>query len=273
MTTFQDGLRARPAVIAVLHAPPLPGAARAALALETITAHVVSDAAAAAAGGADALLLENFGDAPFTRRRVGPEVVAVMTRLALAVRAAAPLPLGINVLRNDACAALAIAQAAGGSFIRVNVLAGVVATDQGLVMGEAARVLAFRRRIGAEGIAILADVDVKHGRPLWGESIAGRAADLCERSLADALIVTGPATGEAPILEDLEHVRRACPGMPILAGSGVTPANAARLLPGCRGVIAGTGLKIGGQVAAPIARERVAELVTAARSAWASAPP
>lgn len=272
MTTFPEALRAKPAVIAVLHAPPLPGSARAQHALETITAHVVSDAAAAAAGGADALLLENFGDAPFTRQRVGPEVVALLTRLALAVRAAAPLPLGVNVLRNDARAALAVAHAAGASFVRVNVLAGVVATDQGLVMGEAARVLRFRRRIGAESIAILADVDVKHGRPLWGDSIAGRAADLCERSLADALIVTGTATGDAPILEDLEQVRRACPGMPILAGSGVTPANALQLLPGCRGVIAGTGLKLGGQIAAPIDRDRVAELVAAARSAWESAP-
>ena len=129
MTPFGAALRSRPAVIAVLHAPPLPGSARSALAIEEILAHVLADAEAAAAGGADALLLENFGDTPFTRRRVGPEVVAAMTRLALAVRAKVALPLGINVLRNDACAALAVAQAADASFVRVNVLAGVVATD------------------------------------------------------------------------------------------------------------------------------------------------
>lgn len=268
MTPFADALRTRPAVIAVLHAPPLPGSARAAMALDAITAHVVADAETAAAGGADALLLENFGDAPFARRRVGPQVIATLTRLALAVRAASSLPLGVNVLRNDACAALAVAHAAGGSFVRVNVLAGVVATDQGWVTGEAARVLAFRRQIGAEAISILADVDVKHGRPHWGESIAGRAQDLGERSLADALIVTGPATGEPPTVADLEQVRRACPAVPVLAGSGVRPENARELLPGCHGVIAGTGLKVGGQVTAPIARERVAELVAAARSAW-----
>ena len=114
------------------------------------------------------------------------------------------------------------------------------------------------------------EAHMKHGRPLWGDSIAGRAKDLCERSLADALIVTGSATGEAPILDDLEQVRRACHGVPILVGSGVTPGNAAHLLPGCRGVIAGTGLKVGSQVTAPIDRERVAELVAAARAAWSA---
>jgi uncharacterized protein len=271
MTTappFAASLAERPHVIAVLHAPPLPGSARAALALEAIVEHVVADARTATAGGADALLVENFGDAPFARRRVGPQVVAALTRIALAVRAVSPLPLGVNVLRNDGRAALAVAQAAGGSFVRVNVLAGVVATDQGLVGGEAARVLAFRRRIGAAAIAILADVDVKHGRPLWGESIAGRARDLASRAGADALIVTGAATGAAPDPEDLAQVRRACPGVPILVGSGLDAGNAAALLPGTQGVIVGTALKAGGEIASPIAADRAATLIAAARSAF-----
>jgi uncharacterized protein len=271
MTTappFAASLAERPHVIAVLHAPPLPGSARASLALEAIVEHVVADARTATAGGADALLVENFGDAPFARRRVGPQVVAALTRIALAVRAVSPLPLGVNVLRNDGRAALAVAQAAGGSFVRVNVLAGVVATDQGLVGGEAARVLAFRRRIGAAAIAILADVDVKHGRPLWGESIAGRARDLASRAGADALIVTGAATGAAPDPEDLAQVRRACPGVPILVGSGLDAGNAAALLPGTQGVIVGTALKAGGEIASPIAADRAATLIAAARSAF-----
>jgi membrane complex biogenesis BtpA family protein len=249
----------------------LPGSARSSLSLAAITARVTADAEAATLGGADALLLENFGDAPFARRRVGPQVIAAMTRLALAVRAVSPLPLGLNVLRNDACAALAVAHAAGGAFVRVNVLGGVVATDQGLVTGEARRVLAFRRRIGADGegaISILADVDVKHGRPLWGESMAGRARDLAERGGADALIVTGPATGEPPASDHLELVRVACPRVPLLVGSGLRPDLAPTLLTHAQGVIAGTDLKVGGEIAAPIDPERVAALVRAARAAW-----
>ncbi len=53
---FARELLARPEVIAVLHAPPLPGSARARLALQAILDHVLADAKAAAEGGAGALL-------------------------------------------------------------------------------------------------------------------------------------------------------------------------------------------------------------------------
>jgi membrane complex biogenesis BtpA family protein len=199
---------------------------------------------------------------------VGPQVIAAMTRIALAVRAAVDLPLGVNVLRNDARAALAVAHAAGGAFIRVNVLAGVVATDQGILTGEAEAVLAFRRRIGAGAIAILADVDVKHGVPLWGATIGERAEDLATRALADALIVTGAATGAPPARADLEQVRAACPPVPLLAGSGITAENAGELLRGTQGVIVGTAAKQGGEITAPIDRKRLSAIVSAARAAW-----
>ncbi len=266
---FAAGLRARPAVIAMLHAPPLPGSARAGGSLAALVERVVADARAAAAGGADALLLENYGDAPFAADRVGPHVVAALAIVAASVRAAVALPLGVNVLRNDARAALAVAHAAGGAFVRVNVLAGLVATDQGLLAGEAERVLAYRARLdAARALSILADVDVKHGRPLWGAAIGDRAQDLVERAGADGLIVTGAATGRPPSRADLEAVRAACPAAPLLVGSGLTPDAARELLALADGAIAGTALKRGGVVGAPIDGTRVRALVRAARAAW-----
>jgi hypothetical protein len=266
---FAAGLRQRPAVIAMLHAPPLPGSARSRLDLAALVERVVADARAAAAGGADALLLENYGDAPFTADRVGPHVVAALTVLAASVRAAVAIPLGVNVLRNDARAALAVAHAAGGAFVRVNVLAGLVATDQGLLAGEAERVLAYRARLGAApALSILADVDVKHGRPLWGATIGDRAQDLSERAGADGLIVTGAATGRAPARADLEAVRAACPAAPLLVGSGLTADSARELLALADGAIVGTGLKRGGAIDAPIDRARVRAVVLAARAAF-----
>ncbi len=256
----------------MLHAPPLPGSIRGELppdvAIERAVEVVLASALAAVDGGADALLLENYGDAPFAPGRVQPHVVSVLTLLAQRVRAEVDLPIGINVLRNDACAALAVALAAGGAFVRVNVLAGVVATDQGLIIGRPDLVLAYRRRLGA-AIPILADVDVKHGRALWGTTIGDRAQDLVERAGADALVVTGSATGRAPDLLDLETVRAACPGTPLLVGSGLTPANAAELLPLADGAIVGTALKRGDDLEAAIDRGRMKAVVAAARGAWA----
>jgi hypothetical protein len=265
---FAAGLRVQPAVIAMLHAPPLPGSARARASLEATIARVVADARAAAAGGADALLLENYGDAPFVADHVGPHVVAALAVVAARVRAAVPLPLGVNVLRNDARAALAVARAAGGAFVRVNVLAGLVATDQGLLAGEAERVLAYRARLGAAAVSILADVDVKHGRPLWGATIGDRAQDLVKRAGADALIVTGAATGRPPAVADLAAVRAACPRVPLVVGSGLTADEVRELLALADGAIVGTALKRRGAIDAPIDAGRVRALVRAAHAAW-----
>jgi membrane complex biogenesis BtpA family protein len=264
---FAAQLRQHPALIAMLHVPPLPGASRTALPFGELVERVLADARTAAGGGVDALLLENYGDAPFTPGRVPPHVVSLLTVLALRVQEAVGLPLGVNVLRNDARASLAVALAAGGAFVRVNVLAGVVATDQGLLTGRADRVLGYRKRIGAS-IPILADVDVKHGRPLWGASISDRAQDLAERAGADALLVTGEATGRPPEVADLEAVRAACPEVPLLVGSGVSEESAAELLAQADGAIVGTALKRGGEVTAPIEAERVRAIARAARAAW-----
>jgi hypothetical protein len=260
-------LAERPRLVGVLHAPRLGGPARGGPPLAAAIEHVVRDAQAWAAGGADLLLLENYGDAPFTRGPVEPLVLTWLTRLALAVRAAVPLPLVVNVLRNDAAGALAVAGAVGGCGIRVNVLAGVVATDQGLIEGDAAAVAAARRQL-EHPLAVLADVDVKHGRVLWGTSLGARAADLVRRAGADALVVTGEATGQAAVRADLDTVLAAVPEVPVLVGSGLAPDNAATLLPGTRGAIVATAAQRDGHSGAPVDVERVRELIAAAHAAW-----
>ena len=73
-------------------------------------------------------------------------------------------PIGVNVLRNDAIAALSIAHACEANFIRVNVLSGAVVSDQGLIQGRAAELVRLRHA-WASPIQILADVGVKHAAP------------------------------------------------------------------------------------------------------------
>ena len=118
-------------------------------------------------------MMENFGDVPFFPGRVPASVVAQMTAMACAVRDEVKLPLGINVLRNDGVSALAVAQAAGASFIRVNVLCGARVADQGLIQGIAHDLLRERAALGAAEIKIFADVDVKHSAASRGAT-AGR---------------------------------------------------------------------------------------------------
>jgi hypothetical protein len=171
------------------------------------------------------------------------------------------------VLRNDAAAALSIAAAVGLDAIRVNVHAGAMVTDQGIVTGRAHETLRERARLGAP-VLLLADVLVKHARPLGATlpDAADVARETAHRAGADGLIVSGAATGRPVDLARLREVREAVPDVPLLLGSGVTHDTVAALLDSADGVIVGSALKEGGVVSAPVAIERVRALVESART-------
>jgi hypothetical protein len=248
----------------MVHLLPLPGAPRYGGDLEAVLRRAVEDAEALANGGVDGVMVENFGDAPFYPDRVPPETIAAMTVAARAVVAATTLPVGVNVLRNDAAAALAIASVVGASFIRVNVHTGAMWSDQGLLQGRAHDTLRGRRSLGAN-VLILADVLVKHAAPPAPVRIESVARDLIERGLADGLIVSGEGTGAATDLEDVRRVKAVAGQTPVWVGSGVTPDTAPGLLSLADGAIIGTALKYGGEVLAPVDVDRVRALVAAAR--------
>jgi membrane complex biogenesis BtpA family protein len=225
----------------------------------------VNDAHAYERGGAHALFIENFGDVPFTRGSVAPETIAAMAAAGRAIRDAVKLPIGFNVLRNDACAALALCAVCGGAFIRVNVHTGAMLTDQGLIEGNAYDTLRYRRRI-CPAAQIFADVHVKHAVPLGNWTIEDAARDTVERGLADALIVSGTGTGLATDLADVERVRHTCPATKVLLGSGVRLENIRDFLPVADGFIVASSLKLNGKLSNPVDVKRVAALVRALRA-------
>jgi hypothetical protein len=239
------------ALIGVIHLPALPGSPRHLLPMDEIVNRALADAQTLKEASFDAVCIENFGDVPFVRTALPPASVAAMALVGDHVRRTARLPIGINALRNDALAALGIASAAGASFIRVNVHTGVSATDQGLIEGSAGETLRYRRQLAGR-IAILADVHVKHGTPISEPDIARAAKDTAYRGLADGLIVTGPATGEAVDPDDLRRVREAVPDRRLFVGSGATCETVASLLSLATGVIVGTGIKLDRDPANPI---------------------
>jgi membrane complex biogenesis BtpA family protein len=222
----------------------------------------VSDARAYEHGGAHALFIENFGDVPFTRGSVAPETIAAMAAAGRAIRQAVKLPLGFNVLRNDARAALALCAVCGGAFIRVNVHTGAMLTDQGFIEGNAYDTLRYRRSI-CPSAQIFADVHVKHAVPLGNWTIEDAARDTVERGLADALIVSGAGTGLATDLADVERVRRTCPATKVLLGSGVAVENIRDYLPAADGFIVASSLKLNRRLSNPVDPKRVAALVRA----------
>jgi membrane complex biogenesis BtpA family protein len=250
-------------LIGMVHLDPLPGAPRFGGDLDAAIADALLDAHRIADAGFDALLIENFGDAPFYADDVPKVTVAAMTRAVQSVATAVDLPVGVNVLRNDALAALAIAAATGAAFIRVNVLSGSMMTDQGEITGRAAEVARARAALCPD-VEILADVFVKHAAPPPGLGIEQAARDLTERGGADAIVVSGSGTGDPVDEGRLAAVRKAVPGARMYAGSGVDAMTVADILEVCDGVIVGTAIKEGGVTTAPVDPERARALVEAA---------
>jgi membrane complex biogenesis BtpA family protein len=246
-------------LIGVVHLKALPGAPRWTGNLQAVIRSAIADARAYERGGADAVVVENFYDAPFTKTSVAPETLAAMTAAGLAVRATVKLPLGFNVLRNDARSALALCAACAGSFIRVNVHTGAMLTDQGVIEGDAYNTLRYRQ-IVCPAALILADVHVKHAVPLGNFAIEDSAHDTLDRGLADALILSGTGTGAPANIAEVGRVRRTCPKAKILLGSGVNVENAREFMQLADGAIVGSSLKRDGKLANPVEPKRVAAL-------------
>ncbi|MEW5861627.1 MAG: photosystem I biogenesis protein BtpA [Cyanobacteriota bacterium] len=256
-------------IIGVVHLLPLPTSPRWGGSLKAVIDRAEQEATALSAGGVNGIIVENFFDAPFSKNQVDPAVVSAMTLIVQRLMNLVTLPVGINVLRNDAHSAIAIASCVHAQFIRVNVLTGVMATDQGLIEGEAHQLLRYRRELGSN-VKILADVLVKHGRPLGSPNLTTAVQETIERGLADGVILSGWATGSPPSLEDLELATAAANGTPVFIGSGANWENISTLMQAADGVIVSSSLKRHGRIEQTIDPIRVSQFVEATRRSFAA---
>jgi len=239
-------------VIGMIHAKTLPGSPAGGT-LEAALEAAIADAEILTAAGVDGMMVENFGDVPFAKDRVPPATTASLAILCRELKRDHNVPLGVNVLRNDAEAALSIAAVVGADFFRVNVHVGAVVADQGLIEGKARETILLRRALGSSAL-LFADVRVKHARPLGADAgaLVAEARDTRLRGLADALILSGVATGAPADPADFRAVRDALPDTPLLVGSGVTVENLKDFWPAADGMIVGTATKRGGDPRRPV---------------------
>ncbi|MCH8989513.1 MAG: BtpA/SgcQ family protein [Chloroflexi bacterium] len=182
------------AFIGVVHLLPLPGSPRWGGDMAKVIARAEEEADILEQGGVNGIIVENFGDVPFRTGRLDPETIAGMTVAVERVKNVVSVPVGINMLRNDALSALGIAAVTGARFIRVNVHYGVMAAEEGLIEGEAFQTMRRRRALGAD-VKVLADVLVKHAVPLGPVDLGLMAKETVQRGLADGLI----GSGERPV--------------------------------------------------------------------------
>ena len=235
-------------LVGMVHLDALPGSVRQTVTLSQAIDRAMREVGSWVDAGADAIMMENFFDAPFASESVPPITVACLTTIATALRRNFPnMPIGINCLRNDGLAALSIAHAVDAQFIRVNVYVGAAVTDQGLIQGQARVVQLLKRQLSST-VEVWADVFVKHASQLGGADlrIEDHAKDAVYRGLADAVIVTGTGTGFGVLTDDLSRVVAAVPQTAVMVGSGYTPETALTLAKaGATGIIVGMAAKEG----------------------------
>ncbi|MEM3506571.1 MAG: BtpA/SgcQ family protein [Candidatus Bathyarchaeia archaeon] len=235
-------------IIGMVHLPPLPGSPfYKGEAIDSIIDYALNEAKKLKESDFDGVLVENFGDSPFTLIPKDPETIASMAVIVKEIVKNVEIPVRVNMLRNGGLQALAIAHASGAKFIRVNALVETLVTDQGIVKPIAHELLKMRNALKAEKVKILADIYSKHAAPLVNRPIEVVAKEAFERGKADFLIVTGHETGKPPSIDLIKTVKNSSK-VPVLVGSGLTIENANRLLQVADGGIIGTYIKVNGIV-------------------------
>lgn len=249
-------------VIGVIHLPPLLGYPEFTT-MESTTALALKDLHSLQRGGVDGVLVENEYDHPhqFT---VGPEIMASFTWIMYQVMEQATVPVGLEVLLNDWQASLAIAKACGAAFVRLDFFVDKVRVKDRVIEPDPAEIIAYRRKLKAEQVALLTDIQVKYSE-LLEEKLLATSARQAVTAGADAIIVTGRATGDMPTLTDLQEAREVVGDFPVLVGSGTTPANAAQLFQYADGAIVGTALKSGSEPADRVVEDKVRQLMQVVR--------
>jgi membrane complex biogenesis BtpA family protein len=228
----------------------------------------IKDAAAYAAGGIDALLIENMHDVPYLTGGVPPETVAAMTMVAQAVRAAHPkVPIGIQILAGANVEALGVALAASLDFVRVEGYVFAHVGDEGIHNANAPALMRRRAQLRAEHIKVYADIKKKHSaHAITSDVSLEETAHAAEFFLADGVVVSGAATAIAPPASDVEAVRAAVSNKcKVLVGSGVTTDNIAQFTSHANALIVGSSLKHEGKWHNPVDTARVKALMASTR--------
>jgi membrane complex biogenesis BtpA family protein len=253
-------------IIGMIHVGALPGTPAHSHSVAEIIASAVAEAKVYRDGGVDGIGIENMHDAPYLRGTVGAEIVAAMTLVGQAVKQESRLPVGIQILAGANIEAMAVAHAAQLDFIRAEGFAFAHVADEGIIESSAAKLLRYRRMLGAERVQVWADVKKKHSsHAITADISLGATCETVEFMRGDAVIITGSMTGEAPTLADVREAKEHC-HLPVILGSGVTAENIKDFYSMADGFIIGTYFKVDGKWQNTVDPQRVERLVQIVRT-------
>lgn len=248
-------------LIGMVHCLPLPGTINYGGSMEAVTEKAVNDALVLEETGFDAVLVEPTLDRPSGMNR-GKLQLAAMSVVCGAVKRAVKIPIGVSFFTHDCSDMFSIAKAAGADFVRVTTFVDTVIFPAGISYPHAVKVWEVRRDGDMKDIAVLADIQVKHGKMMYPEIALEESARFAQMQGADAVIVTGTRTGEEAPMETIQRAKRAVT-IPVVVGSGVSAENIGVQMESARGFIVGSSIKENGKLEAPVDRALARQLCAA----------
>ncbi|MEM8788691.1 MAG: BtpA/SgcQ family protein [Pseudomonadota bacterium] len=251
------------AVIAMVHLGALPGTPLYGGDLEALVDAAGRDLDALQAAGVDAVMFGNENDRPY-EFDVDTASTATMAYVIGRLRDRIAVPFGVNVLW-DPQSSIALAAATGAAFVR-EIFTGVYAADMGHWAPDAGAALRYRDRLGRRDLAVLYNVSAEFADSLDRRPLADRARSAVFSSIPDAVLVSGPITGEPAAMADLRSVKAALPDTPVLANTGVKHDTVAEVLALADGCIVGSALKVDGDTWNPVDPDRARDFMARARA-------
>lgn len=245
MSRFHEVFSARKVIIGLSHLPPLPDYPDSP-GIDALRAHALNDLQRLQRGGFDGILIENEYDRPHRVLAEPATIDSMMAVTSSVAREAEKIVVGCEILLNDPRASLDVASACGARFIRTDYFVDRMSRPQyGEFEIDPEGLITYREKSGASDVLIMADIQVKYATMLEDRSLQESARLACLKG-ADAIVVTGDETGDAPTVQQLRQARSGVVAggfdVPVLIGSGLAADNALELLAECEGAIVGTAL-------------------------------
>ena len=250
--------------LGMVQLPPLPGTyLYRGQAFSGIMAYALKEAKALSDNGFDGFILQNFEDGP-TKQRSNMETVAYMTRTAALLRETFP-DMVMGILVNwDGAASLAVAEASGADFIRVeHVYTRGEMTTFGYIEGQCIEVCELRKRLNSK-VKVLADVYESHSVPIAPLPVREAAVETVRYAFADGLFLSAASVEQA--LEMAGQVREALPDVPLMIGGGTNGENIKEVLGVFDGACVGAWIK-DGNLKNPVNPKRAHEYMERVREA------
>jgi membrane complex biogenesis BtpA family protein len=234
--------------------------------MDKLIEDVVADIEKLQEGGVDNIMFGNENDRPYTFKG-SIESVAAMTSIVTAVKPILKVPFGVNYLW-DPYATVSIACATGATFAR-EIFTGLFASDMGLWEPDAAEALRLRANLARPDLKLLFNINAEFASSLDTRPIELRAKSAVFSSLADAILVSGPLTGQPAETSNLKAVREALPDTPLLANTGVNIDSVESIMSYADGCVIGTHFKVDGDTWNRVDRDRVVRFMDKMRTLYA----